>query len=513
MKIEITFGQTTSTNLKTAVRIAKALPGYSIKAGPKGEIHSIDTSIPFDNSELWEELRELLAMVGSWKTTSLKIDGKEARQSWRTLGEISEVISCYGQRPSDKRGDDYCCGKQTPTDDTTAFGCRFVKGIDFSEWGRNHGPWYHFGHLEDDNSVFRVDKNLILETLKSATEGEYCLACPAYTWQRVESTLEQLPVKIDLKTSNAYSLRYSDADPLRPIGIMRKEEPLYLQVGRDNSDIASRADGTPVRTVPNVRYKDVAGQARAIEVVKDICELPLKYVEYFDHLRLAPHRGIILYGPPGNGKTLLAKAIATESNAHLEIISGPEILSKWVGQSEENLRKVFERARQLQPSVILIDEVDAIAPIRNDMMHHFEAQLVSQLLVLLDGLEDRGKVIVIATTNRLDAIDEAIKRPGRFDYHIQVPNPDEAGRIEILRLYISQMACEHFSIEEVAEMTNGWSGAELVAICREAGLVAIKRAIATGLPAQETNISKADMLAGFMAVHDKRKIVCNSSPL
>ncbi|MBI5181011.1 MAG: hypothetical protein HZA05_06375 [Nitrospirae bacterium] len=111
MKIEITFGQTTSANLKTAIRIAKALPGYSAKAGPKGDIHCIDTAIPFGDSQLWEEVRELLAMVGSWKTTSLKIAGKEARQSWRTLGEISEVISCYGRRPSDKRGDDYCCGK------------------------------------------------------------------------------------------------------------------------------------------------------------------------------------------------------------------------------------------------------------------------------------------------------------------------------------------------------------------------------------------------------------------
>lgn len=506
IKLEITFGQTTSINLKNAVRAAKTMPGYSTKEGPKGVIHSIVIEIPFGDAQLWESLRELFAMVGSWKTTSIKIAGQECRQAWRTLGEISEVVSCYSHRPSDARGDDYCCGKQSPTDDTTVFGCHFIKGVDLSNWGRNHAPWYHFGTLKNDNAVFHIDKKLIIKTLKSATEGEYCLTCPAFSWQRVNSTLGHLPENIDLKTSKTYSLRYSEVDSSRPIGIARKEEPLYLHTDRDDSSDISSADGTQIRNVPDIRYKDVAGQAGAVQVVRDVCELPLKYADYFEHMHLTPHRGVILYGPPGNGKTLLAKAIATESNAHLEIINGPEILSKWVGQSEENLRKVFERAQRLQPSVVLIDEIDALAPIRDGMVHQHDSRLVSQLLVLLDGMEDRGKVIVIATTNRLEAIDEAIKRPGRFDYHIQVSNPDEAGRIEILRLYISQMTCERFSIEEVAEMANGWSGAELAAICREAGLLAIKRAIAAGLSAQETRITKMDMFSGFEAVKGKRKI-------
>ena len=179
--------------------------------------------------------------------------------------------------------------------------------------------------------------------------------------------------------------------------------------------------------MPNVRYADIAGQDQALAALRQIVQLPLTHADYFAALRVEPQAGILLYGPPGNGKTLLAKAVATESQAHLEIISGPEILSKWVGESEAQLRQIFARCRQWAPSVLLIDEIDCLAPRREGMSQQYNVQLIAQLLVLLDGLEARGRVAVVAATNRLEALDPAICRPGRFDYHIEVPLPDRSG--------------------------------------------------------------------------------------
>jgi transitional endoplasmic reticulum ATPase len=215
---------------------------------------------------------------------------------------------------------------------------------------------------------------------------------------------------------------------------------------------------------------------------------------------------VILSGPPGNGKTLMAKAVATESDAHLELINGPEILSKWVGQSEENLRGVFERARALAPSIILIDELDAIAPQRAEMMQQHQITLISQMLVLLDGMEDRGRVIVIGTTNRLEAVDPAIKRPGRFDYHIQVPLPNEVGREAIIRLHFSKLRCARdIDVAQIVASTPGWSGAELNAVVTEAGLLAIKRGIRSGIAPAETFVTQAELDEAVAAVSAKRE--------
>jgi transitional endoplasmic reticulum ATPase len=260
-----------------------------------------------------------------------------------------------------------------------------------------------------------------------------------------------------------------------------------------------------VRNVPAVRYADIAGQDAALAQVKNVIELPVSHADYFEALRVQPQSGVILYGPPGNGKTLLAKAVATECNAHFELISGPEILSRWVGQSEANLRRIFERARELAPSVVLIDELDSIAPRREYLSQHHEVQLLSQLLVLLDGLEDRGRIAVVATTNRLEAIDPAVRRPGRFDYHIEVPHPDRQGCAAILRVCLGKMKTRPgLRIEKLAEAAEGFSGAELAALCREAGLHAIRRGLAQGIPAHRLAVSSEDLRQALAALRAKR---------
>ncbi|OYT42612.1 MAG: AAA family ATPase [Candidatus Aenigmarchaeota archaeon ex4484_224] len=196
------------------------------------------------------------------------------------------------------------------------------------------------------------------------------------------------------------------------------------------------------RKIPAVTYEDIGGLKEVIQKVREMIELPLRHPEIFERLGIEPPKGVLLYGPPGTGKTLLAKAVANESNAYFLSISGPEIMSKWYGESEKRLRDIFEEAEKNAPAIIFIDEIDAIAPKREEVTGEVERRVVSQLLTLMDGLKSRGKVIVIAATNRPDALDPALRRPGRFDREIEVPVPTRDGRLEILKIHTRNMPIE-----------------------------------------------------------------------
>jgi transitional endoplasmic reticulum ATPase len=210
--------------------------------------------------------------------------------------------------------------------------------------------------------------------------------------------------------------------------------------------------------------------------VREMIELPLKHPELFDRLGIDPPKGVLLHGPPGTGKTLIAKAVANESGASFFTINGPEIMSKFYGQSEENLRKVFQEGEKNAPSIIFIDEIDAIAPKRSEVHGEVERRVVSQLLTLLDGLKGRGKLIVIAATNIPNAIDPALRRPGRFDREIRIGVPDREGRKEILQIHTRGMPKgEDFDIDLLADITYGFVGADLAALAREAAMNALRR--------------------------------------
>ncbi len=227
---------------------------------------------------------------------------------------------------------------------------------------------------------------------------------------------------------------------------------------------------------PKVSYEDVGGLHNEIEKVREMIELPLKHPEIFDTLGIDPPKGVLLYGPPGTGKTLIAKAVANESGAFFDTINGPEIISKFYGQSEENLRKRFEDAEKNAPSIIFIDEIDAIAPKRSEVHGEVERRVVSQLLTLMDGLKSRGKVIVIGATNIPDSIDPALRRPGRFDREIQIDAPDRNGRKEILQIHTRGMPMsKEVSLDELADITYGFVGADLMALAREAAMNALRR--------------------------------------
>jgi transitional endoplasmic reticulum ATPase len=236
--------------------------------------------------------------------------------------------------------------------------------------------------------------------------------------------------------------------------------------------------GETLRGVPQVTYEDIGGLKEEIQKVREMIELPLRHPEIFEKLGIEAPKGVLLYGPPGTGKTLLAKAVANESNAHFISISGPEIMSKFYGESEARLREIFKEAKEKAPSIIFIDEIDSIAPKREEVTGEVERRVVSQLLSLMDGLEARGKVIVIAATNRPNAIDPALRRPGRFDREIEIKVPDKRGRLEILQIHTRNMPLENdVDQDRIAGVTHGFVGADLEYLCKEAAMKCLRRVL------------------------------------
>lgn len=234
--------------------------------------------------------------------------------------------------------------------------------------------------------------------------------------------------------------------------------------------------GEVARGITNVAYEDIGGLKEEIQKVREMIELPLRHPEIFEKLGIEAPKGVLLYGPPGTGKTLLAKAVANESNAHFISISGPEIMSKFYGESEARLREIFKEAKEKAPSIIFIDEIDSIAPKREEVTGEVERRVVSQLLSIMDGLEARGKVIVIAATNRPNAIDPALRRPGRFDREIEIKVPDKRGRLEILQIHTRNMPLDtDVDQDRVAAVTHGFVGADLEYLCKEAAMKCLRR--------------------------------------
>jgi len=224
-----------------------------------------------------------------------------------------------------------------------------------------------------------------------------------------------------------------------------------------------------------ITYEDIGGLEEEIQKIREMIELPMRHPELFKRIGISPPKGVLLHGPPGTGKTLLARAVAGETDAHFITISGPEIMSKFYGQSEENLRKIFDDAKENAPSIIFIDELDSIAPKRGEVTGEVERRVVAQLLSLLDGLEGRGEIIVIGATNRVNDIDPALRRPGRFDREIEIGVPDTNGRYEILLIHTRGMPLyKDVELRLIAEKTHGFVGADVEALAKEAAMLAIR---------------------------------------
>jgi hypothetical protein len=354
-------------------------------------------------------------------------------------------------------------------------------------------PWFAVGRF-DGERVF-VDKQALHDQVANDRNSGIRL-CPFFDPGAGAAAIGGLPDTLAADDSN-WTLVYDyDGKPawiwpqgqIPPSNLSSSADRNHHGVGVSfGFDLAGAAkanapDGAKpaLRSVPPTRYSDVLGQNAAVEAARDLIELPLKHADIFLRIGAKPSgHGIILAGPPGTGKTLLARAIAGECGAHIEIVNGPALLSKWVGETEAAIRDVFERAQKFAPAVILFDEIDAIAPSRSAESAQHQVSTVAQLLVLLDGIEERGQIFVLATTNRPEHVDAALRRPGRFDQVVWMGLPDERGRADILGHYLRglkldpRLAPDRLAAD-LASATQGLTGADIAYLCQRAVMFCVK---------------------------------------
>ncbi len=280
-----------------------------------------------------------------------------------------------------------------------------------------------------------------------------------------------------------------------------------------NTEIAIKDKSVEdIKTRGGISYEDIGGLRREIQLVREMIELPLRHPELFDKLGIEPPKGVLLHGSPGTGKTMIAKAVASETDANFITISGPEIVSKYYGESEQKLREIFEEAEKDAPSIIFIDEIDSIAPKRGEVTGEMERRVVAQLLSLMDGLKTRGQVIVIAATNRPNSIDEALRRGGRFDREIEIGIPDRNGRKQILLIHTRGMPIEQdVSLSEIADVTHGFVGADLSSLCKEAAMHALRR-VSPEIDIEEEQIPQEILDNLVVTKEDFREALKNIEP-
>jgi transitional endoplasmic reticulum ATPase len=340
------------------------------------------------------------------------------------------------------------------------------------------------GHVQIDgiareNSGTGIDETAVLRPASAAPATELVLVPQGHSpssrdLEYIGSRLDGLPVIAgDRVRATLFGSRYADflVESTVPTGPVVIVTDSLLKVGN-----ARKTDGQPARALPSISYEDIGGLKRQLDRIREIVELPLKYPELFERLGIDAPKGVLLLGPPGCGKTLIARAVAHETEANFFAVNGPEIVHKFYGESEAHLRKIFEEATRRAPSIVFLDEIDAIAPRRERTVGDVEKRVVAQLLALMDGLSQRQHVIVLAATNLPNALDPALRRPGRFDREISIPIPDQNGRQEVLEIHSRGMPlAQDVDLVRQAAITHGFVGADLEALCREAGMVALRR--------------------------------------
>lgn len=421
-------------------------------------------------------------MISGWKTTELLVNNETIE--FYNLRKYITILECEDKYHTSVFPENHC--KLQPSKE--GWGCQHLSSISryssYYYYGDHGSYWYHFGKFRSD-TVWEIDKIKIKDALKREAELKKLFLCKIFDFKKVENIVDTLPDEIDLEKSDLWETEYEEIED----GITIEKKPIRIKPKRDQGNSRSgfglkislgskdENEDEKKRYIPEVAFKDIGGIEDIIETIREVIELPLKTPKLFEYMGIRPHKGVLLYGSPGCGKTLIAKAIANEINAHFISIKGPELLSKWHGQSEENLRNVFEEARDFQPSIIYFDEIDSIAQSRSsEETLRIDSRFVNQLLTLMDGIEDYGNVCVIASTNRKELIDEALLRPGRFDYSIEVKKPTKNGCFKIFSIHTRQMPLsEGFDAKGFSDKLLGLSGAEISFIAREGAYNCLRR--------------------------------------
>jgi len=330
--------------------------------------------------------------------------------------------------------------------------------------------------LVRNNAGVAIGDTVVVRKIKAVPAEKVIVApleaIPPIDERYLADALESVPL---IKGDNVMVPYFGGRLTFQVVGVTPPASDAVLVTQKTMFHIAERGSALRGGTA-QVAYEDIGGLKEEIQKVREMIELPLRHPEIFEKLGIEAPKGILLHGPPGTGKTLLAKAVASESNSHFISISGPEIMSKFYGESEARIREIFKEAKEKAPSIIFIDEIDSIAPKREEVTGEVERRVVSQLLSVMDGLEARGKVIVIAATNRPNALDTALRRPGRFDREIEIKVPDKRGRLEILQIHTHNMPLDtDVNQDRVAAVTHGFVGADLEYLCKEAAMKCLRR--------------------------------------
>lgn len=474
MELHIRFLRHPDVHLDDVLSLCRERFSFRALSGPDG-VEQVSVTFDQDSLDAFDRVADAVAALPG---TRFAINGQAV-----DLDRLRRFLDCYRCRCRALDRAAYCRGGggSAGSGSRQLFPCRLIPVSD-----DNADGWFRFGRLARDGT-FVVDKQALRRHVYAALQESLAIHCPALFPAEVDAVIEGLPSRIDPRRDARWTYRHGwEAGRVQAVGVERRAGEAGaaagdgvaarpVAAGAGTGRRAAPAAGGEGRQVPQVRYDDIGGLHPQIRRLRETVELPLRRPEVFQRLGITPHRGVLLCGPPGTGKTLLAKALASECNAHFILVNGPELLSKWYGESEANLRRLFAEARDKQPSVVVFDEVDALAPARDRVSHSFEAVFVSQLLALLDGLEERGQVVVIGTTNRPEAVDPALRRPGRLDLTVEVGLPDLQGRREILRIHTRAMPLDgDVDLEALAAATEGWSGAELAGLCREAAMCCLR---------------------------------------